>query len=79
MARPPDRQRACGRFAPDPAGTLDTLGALSSLLTAKNTLIAYWVNYETGRMQLLLDMEAIQLDERGIYHDEPFAIVPKTD
>ena len=60
-------------------GTLDTLGALSSLLTAKNTLIANWVSYETDRMQLLLDMEAIQLDERGIYHDEPFAIVPKTD
>lgn len=60
-------------------GTLDTLGALSSLLSAKNTLIAYWVNYETGRMQLLLDMEAIQLDERGIYHDELLAIVPKPD
>lgn len=60
-------------------GTLDTLSALSSLLQAKNTLIAYWVNYENGRVQLLLDMEALQLDERGIYHDDTLAIVPRTD
>lgn len=60
-------------------GTLDTLSALASLLQAKNTLIAYWVNYENGRVQLLLDMEALQLDERGIYRDDTFAIVPKTD
>jgi len=60
-------------------GTLDTLGALASLLQAKNTLIAYWVNYETGRLQLLLDMEAIQLDERGIYRDEPLAKLPNSD
>lgn len=51
-------------------GTLDTLSALASLLQAKNTLIANWVNYETGRLQLLLDMEVLQLDERGIYQDE---------
>lgn len=61
-------------------GTLDTLGALSSLLAAKNTLIANWVNYETGRLQLLLDMELLQLDERGIYHDDQtIAIVPNHD
>lgn len=60
-------------------GTLDTLSALSSLLAAKNTLIANWVNYETGRTQLLLDMELIQLDERGIYHDDTLSIVPKPE
>jgi hypothetical protein len=60
-------------------GTLDTLSALASLLQAKNTLIANWVNYETGRMQLLLDMEALQLDERGIYRDEPLAKLPANE
>jgi outer membrane protein TolC len=50
-------------------GTLDTLNALSALLQAKNTLIANWVNYETGRLQLLIDMEALQVDEKGIYRD----------
>ncbi len=57
-------------------GTLDTLSALASLLQAKNTLIANWVNYETGRMQLLLDMEAIQLDERGIYRENTIEKIP---
>jgi outer membrane protein TolC len=61
-------------------GTLDTLSALSSLLAAKNTLIANWVNYETGRTQLLLDMELIQLDERGIYHEDKLTTtVPQPD
>ncbi len=64
-----------GSDANPATGTLDTLSALSSLLQAKNTLIANWVNYETGRLQLLLDMEILQLDERGIY-DEPTFITP---
>src|SRR5262249_33720147 len=51
----------------DPTSTLNILNALNNLLTAKNGLIASWVNYETGRVQLLLDMEALQLDERGNY------------
>jgi len=50
--------------------TQDVLNALNALLAAKNTLIGSWVNYESGRLQLLLDMEALQLDERGMYSDE---------
>jgi outer membrane protein TolC len=50
--------------------TQNVLNALNSLLLARNTLISTWVNYETGRLQLLLDMEALQLDERGVYVDE---------
>jgi hypothetical protein len=33
-------------------------------------LISNWVSYETTRYRLLLDMEALQLDERGLYTDE---------
>jgi hypothetical protein len=29
------------------------------------------VSYETTRIQLLLDMDALQVDERGLYIDEP--------
>jgi outer membrane protein TolC len=50
-------------------GTLDILNALNTLLQAKNSLIAVWVNYESGRLQLLLDMEMMQLDERGLFRD----------
>jgi outer membrane protein TolC len=56
--------------ANDPTSTQNILTALNSLLSAKNSLIQSWVNYETTRIQLLLDMDVLQLDERGLYIDE---------
>ncbi len=49
--------------------TQDVLQALNQLLQAKNTLISTWVSYESGRMQLLLDLEALELDDRGLYNE----------
>jgi outer membrane protein TolC len=61
-------------LVPGPAGdsstTQDVLNALTSLLQAKNALIDVWIGYERGRLQLLLDMERLQLDPRGVYTDE---------
>ena len=54
----------------DPTSTQNILTALNSLLSAKNSLIQSWVSYETSRIQLLLDMDALQVDERGVYIDE---------
>jgi outer membrane protein TolC len=51
----------------DPTSTLNALLALSSLLSAQNSLIGTWAAYETTRYKLLLDMEALQLDDRGLY------------
>src|SRR5262249_14324620 len=48
-----------------PASTLSVINALDAVLVAKNGLIGAWVNYETTRYRLLLDLEALQLDERG--------------
>jgi outer membrane protein TolC len=59
---PPDNP-AAGNAA---ANSLTVLKAYDDLLTAKNTLIGFWVSYETDRVQLLLDMEALQLDEREV-------------
>jgi hypothetical protein len=56
--------------AADPTSTLNILRAYSTVLTAKNALISSWVSYEITRYQLLLDMDALQLDERGLYADE---------
>ncbi|HMC65968.1 MAG TPA: TolC family protein [Gemmataceae bacterium] len=55
---------------PDPTSTQNILLALNGVLSAKNSLIGSWVNYEIGRMQLLLDLEALQLDERGLYRED---------
>ena len=51
-------------------GTLNILNALSGLLTARNGLVRSYVNYETTRLQLLLDLEALQLDARGLPPDD---------
>ncbi|HEV3437931.1 MAG TPA: TolC family protein [Gemmata sp.] len=52
--------------------TTQLLQALSGLLTAQNTLYTYWVNFLTNRIQIYLDLELMQLDERGIWRDEQF-------
>ena len=54
-----------------PTATLDAVTALNSLLGNAQTLIQSWVNYETGLAQLLLDMEVLQLDSRGLPENEP--------
>jgi outer membrane protein TolC len=46
--------------------TLNLLQALSALLAARNALTASYINYEQQRVQLLLDLEALQLDHQGI-------------
>lgn len=50
----------------DSTATLNALDALNSLLGAKNRLIGVWVSYETNRLRLLIDTEALQLNERGL-------------
>jgi outer membrane protein TolC len=56
--------------ASDTTTTLDILNALKSLLDAKSGLIGSWVNYESARIQLLFDMDALQLSPRGVPIDE---------
>jgi outer membrane protein TolC len=51
--------------------TLDVLNSLNNLLQAEQGLITNWVGYETTRFQLLLDMDELQVDPRGLYIDEP--------
>jgi len=48
--------------ASDSSQTQDSLNALNSLLQSKNSLISVWVDYESARVQLLLDLEALQPD-----------------
>jgi hypothetical protein len=52
------------------AATLNILNALQDLLDARNRLASSFFNYEQLRIKILLDMESLQLDERGFYSDE---------
>jgi outer membrane protein TolC len=63
--------------AADTTGTQDVLNALSTLDQAKRTLISSWISYETDLAQLLLDMDALQLDARGLPdHESDNAVSP---
>jgi hypothetical protein len=53
------------RRAANDATTLNLLQALSNLLAARNALAANFVLFEQRRLQLLLDLEELQLDDRG--------------
>jgi outer membrane protein TolC len=47
------------------ATTNQLLQALGNLVNARNALAGNYINYEQQRVQLLLDLEALQLDQRG--------------
>jgi hypothetical protein len=50
--------------------TQQLLQAQSTLLSAQNTLYTYYVAYLNARMALYLDLELMQLDDRGVWCDE---------
>ena len=50
--------------------TQQVLQAQSGLVQAQNTLFQIWVSYLTARMNLYLDLELLQLDDRGVWNDE---------
>lgn len=59
---PPRLQQQGGGGDP----TLRTLQALAQLNAARNNLAGTFIRYEQLRVQLLLNLEALQLDDRGL-------------
>lgn len=47
----------------------DAVSALSDLLNAQNSFLAFWVNYEVLRRSLDLDLGTLQLDSEGLWID----------
>jgi hypothetical protein len=50
--------------------TLSLLNALSSVLTARNSLISTWVSYETYRLSLYRDFDLMDIDANGVWTNE---------
>lgn len=63
----------------DSSTTQDVLDALNRLLEAKNALIDIWITFETNRLRLLLDTEALQLDARGFPPEDGSGFDPEPD
>ncbi len=49
---------------------LNLLNALSSVLTAQNSLVSDWVSYESNRLNIFRDMGIMELDPNGVWEDE---------
>jgi hypothetical protein len=50
--------------------TNQVLGAQANLVIAQNTLYQLWIAFITSRMTFYLDLELMQLDDRGVWTDE---------
>ncbi|QJW93632.1 TolC family protein [Frigoriglobus tundricola] len=53
--------------------TTQVLNAQANLVTAQNTLYQTWIAYLTSRMNFYLDLELMQLDDRGVWIDELYS------
>ena len=64
----------------DSSSTQDLLQALQSLRDTKNQLISSWINYETSRIAVFVDLESLQLDEQGVWINEQddFGVAPQS-
>jgi hypothetical protein len=64
-----------GQFARGTGGGnqgLNLLNALQTILNAQNDLIGIWVEYERNRINIYLDMDIMQIDERGVWIDSAY-------
>ena len=62
----------------DSSPTQDLLQALELLRNTKNGLISSWIQYETSRIAVFVDLESLQLDEQGVWvnDQDDFGVVP---
>ena len=54
-----------------PTAALDLLTALSDLRSAQNNFMSVWLNYYEAHMQLIRDLGVMQLDESGLWVQQP--------
>ncbi len=65
-----ERLRGRGRDLSGGSSTLDILNALNTLLGARNSLAANYIQYEQQRVQLLLDLEQLPIGAEGAPPDD---------
>lgn len=71
---PPSEPGApASQFGPTAAQNL--LSAVSALSDAQNNFMSVWLAYESTRMQLMRDLGVMQIDDHGLWIDEPFDVI----
>jgi hypothetical protein len=70
---PADPGAAQAQFGPTAAQNL--LSAVSALSDAQNNFMSVWLAYESTRMQLMRDLGVMQINDHGLWIDEPFDVI----
>ena len=66
---PPQPGQPVAQFGPTAA--LNLLTALSDLRNTQNNFMSVWLNYYATRMLLMRELGLLELDERGMWIDQP--------
>lgn len=69
VAAKPGETVAAGASSFGPTTARDLVSAYSGLLTAQNDLVSGWIDYESDRLSLDLDLGTMQLDAAGQWVD----------
>ena len=66
------------RGAGDSSSTQDLLMAFDNVRNTKNSLVSTWIDYETSRIELFVNIELLQLDPAGrwVNEQEDFGVNP---
>ncbi|MFO0896293.1 MAG: hypothetical protein U0836_02590 [Pirellulales bacterium] len=68
---PPPAQPGQAAQQLGPTAALDLLRALQDLRDTQDNFMSVWLNYYAARMTLARDLGIMQLDERGLWIDQP--------
>lgn len=58
-----------------PTASINLLNALSDLRGAQNAFMSVYLNYEAYRMRLVRELGVMQIDDHGLWIDEPFDVI----
>ena len=68
---------AAGQLAP--TATLNLIYAFNDLRSSQDALTSIWINYYASRASLAQQLGVMQLDENGIWIDEPFTMAERAE
>ncbi len=69
---------AAGEGGFGPTAAVNLLTALSDLRSTQNNFLSVWLNYYASRMVLMRELGLMQIDENGLWIDEPLDLALAT-
>lgn len=60
-----------------PTATLNLIYAFNDLRSSQDALTSIWINYYASRASLAFQLGVMDLDDRGLWIEKPFALAPR--